>query len=174
MTESTILSKITLFSFLGIKVVGAVTTVFLILLYTFQEKLLYHPAPPGIPKRTDDNPKGYRNPGEWTKTGHISKNKLNSIPFEEQYLKNPDGTIVHTWLMLQEDSENRPTLVYFHGNAGNMGLRLKNAVLMYIKCNINVLMMDYRGFGNSEGTPTEKGLNMDAFTVMNYAKNHPR
>lgn len=30
---------------------------------------------------------------------------------------------------------------------GNMGLRLKNAALMYSRCGINILMMDYRGFG---------------------------
>ena len=33
-----------------------------------------------------------------------------------------------------------------------MGLRLKNAAMMYAKCGINILMMDYRGFGSSSKT----------------------
>ena len=55
-----------------------------------------------------------------------------------------------------------------------MGLRLKNAALMYGLSGFNVLMMDYRGFGSSTGNPTENGLNMDADTVLDFAKQHPR
>jgi fermentation-respiration switch protein FrsA (DUF1100 family) len=39
---------------------------------------------------------------------------------------------------------------------------------------INVLMMDYRGYGKSSGTPTEKGLNLDGDAVLRYAASHPR
>jgi len=77
-------------------------------------------------------------------------------------------------MLQRNDSENAPTLIYFHGNAGNMGMRLKNAAMMYVTCGINVLMMDYRGYGSSGGTPSEKGLQLDALAVLKYAKSHPR
>lgn len=38
-----------------------------------------------------------------------------------------------------------PTLVYFHGNAGNIGFRLVNARQMQLAIGCNVLMVDYRG-----------------------------
>ena len=37
--------------------------------------------------------------------------------------------------------------IYFHGNAGNMGYRLPNAAKFYSDVGVNVLMMDYRGYG---------------------------
>lgn len=49
---------------------------------------------------------------------------------------------------------------------------------MQHKCTIeseaNILMMDYRGYGMSTGRPTEKGLNIDADVVLQYAMGHPR
>jgi len=69
------------------------------------------------------------------------------IEFEEQFVKTEDGINLHTWLLLQPNSENVPTLIYFHGNAGNMGFLLKNAALMFALAKINILLMDYRGYG---------------------------
>ena len=74
------------------------------LLYVYQDKLLYHPTPPGVPSNPDENPKGSRSPKEW------------SIPFEEKILDTKDGCQIHTWLMLQPDSKKCATLIYFHGN----------------------------------------------------------
>lgn len=45
---------------------------------------------------------------------------------------------------------------------------------MYEISGINVLMVDYRGYGKSTGTPTEDGLNLDADAVLRHATNHPR
>ena len=74
--------------------------------------------------------------------------------------------------MLQpKDSEKVPTLIYFHGNAGNMGFR-ENSSKMF-RMGINVLAMDYRGYGKSTGTPTEDGLNLDADAVLQWALKHP-
>lgn len=84
------------------------------------------------------------------------------IDFEERHIETADGEKLHAWLLIQrEDSNKKPTLLYFHGNAGNMGFRLTNAVEMF-RNSMNVLMVDYRGYGASTGTPTEKGLNLDA------------
>jgi pimeloyl-ACP methyl ester carboxylesterase len=52
--------------------------------------------------------------------------------------------------------------------------RLKNAMYMYEISGINVVMVDYRGYGMSSGTPTETGLNLDGDAVLRFAVNHPR
>ncbi len=91
------------------------------------------------------------------------------IPFENLHIKTIDGETIHCWLMLQPQiSNNVPTLVYFHGNAGNMGFRLKNAAEMYARVGINIMMVDYRGYGSSTGHPTEDGINKDGDAVLNY------
>ena len=52
--------------------------------------------------------------------------------------------------------------------------RLENAAAMYALCGVNVLMVDYRGYGSSTGVPSEQGLNTDADTVLRFAHKHPR
>lgn len=44
----------------------------------------------------------------------------------------------------------------------DIGYRLPNAVQLYRKVGANVLLVDYRGFGHSDGDPSEKGLKLDA------------
>ncbi|KAJ1431670.1 Alpha/Beta hydrolase protein [Ochromonadaceae sp. CCMP2298] len=161
--------------FFGSKVVGGLVATLVAILYVNQEKMLYMPNPPGFPKTHMENPPGFQSPGEWSTSGrHCSPGSADAIEYEEHFVTTKDGVRIHTWLMLHKDSEDRPTLIYFHGNAGNMGFRLKNAALMFAKSEINVLMMDYRGYGSSEGTPTELGLMQDAEAVLLYALQHPR
>jgi hypothetical protein len=157
-------------------VVGVIVAGLLGLLYAKQDNLLYMPNPPGFPRTPDENPKGFANPGDWTTQGRRSKGRADPdrIPYEEKVLQTKDGASIHVWLLLQPNSAEVPTLLYFHGNAGNMGFRLKNAALMYAVTGINVLMMDYRGYGKSTGIPNEKGLNLDAEAVMDYAISHPK
>jgi abhydrolase domain-containing protein 13 len=136
----------------SLKVFGGIFGAFAVGLYVNQDRILYMPNPPGFPKTVDDNPQFWRNPGEWTTRGHPRKESSTSagIPYENIYLTTADGEKIHCWLLLQPRiSNNVPTLVYFHGNAGNMGFRLKNAAEMYAKANINVLMVDYRGYGEN-------------------------
>lgn len=67
-------------------------------------------------------------------------------------------------------SETRPTVLMFHGNAGNHGHRIPLAKVFYAKLRCNVLMMAYRGYGLSEGTPSEKGLCLDAQAALDFIK----
>jgi len=60
--------------------------------------------------------------------------------------------------------------MFFHGNAGNIGMRLPNALQMYRLLKVNVWLVEYRGYGDSDGvTPNEKGLKLDAEAAWNYA-----
>jgi len=143
------------------------------LLYQFQNKLLYHPNPQPEYRTVDMLPFGYNHPGQYNARGEVTQ-KDPRIEFLETMVKTKDGESIHTWLMLQKNSENLPTIIYFHGNACNMGLRLPKAAQMFARTGANILMMDYRGYGSSTGTPTEEGLNLDAQAVLDYAASHPR
>ncbi|KAG1244583.1 hypothetical protein G6F68_015393 [Rhizopus microsporus] len=75
--------------------------------------------------------------------------------------------------MIQRGEEvaiQSPTVVCFHAHTGNMGHRLPIAQVFYKKLGYNVVMLSY---GLSEGKPTEKGLKIDAQTVLAYIKQHP-
>ena len=58
--------------------------------------------------------------------------------------------------------------MFFHGNAGNIGHRMEDLHFWYYRCKCNIFIFDYRGYGNSEGTPTENGLRLDADAVTQY------
>lgn len=172
-TTSSVLSWI----LFGTKVAGGLFLTLTVILYLNQSKLLYIPNPPGFPRHPKENPPGFTSPSDWTTKGHMVNSYTQddeAIQHEEQFLKTSDGAVIHTWLLLQPNSKNVPTLIYFHGNAGNMGLRLKNAAKMFAIVKCNVLMMDYRGYGMSTGDPSETGLNEDAAVVLEYAAKHPR
>ncbi|KAF8522495.1 Alpha/Beta hydrolase protein [Hysterangium stoloniferum] len=66
-----------------------------------------------------------------------------SFNFEDLKLDTPDGIKIH--------------LIMFHGNAENMSGELSWAYFVYAHCKCNIMMISYRGFGESEGKPSEKG-----------------
>lgn len=66
----------------------------------------------------------------------------------------------------------RPTVIMFHGNGGNMGHRIPLAKVFYVKMRCNVMMVSYRGYGLSEGSPSEEGFQIDAQTVLDHLLNH--
>ncbi|XP_050361300.1 protein ABHD13 isoform X2 [Nymphalis io] len=91
------------------------------------------------------------------------------LPYESIKIKSKDGFKIHMFLIKQPMlSNHRPTMIFFHGNAGNMGQRLCNVSGFYHKLNINILLVEYRGYGLSEGSPSEQGLYMDAQTAFDY------
>ena len=81
-----------------------------------------------------------------------------------------DGTQLHLFLVKQpgEQSKKVPTVLYFHGNAGNIGHRLLNVQGLYTSIGCNVALVEYRGYGRSEGSPSEEGLYMDAQAALDF------
>lgn len=81
------------------------------------------------------------------------------MAYEDVRIRTADGVTIHGWLVPSEGSE--VTLLFFHGNAGNIGDRVENVKLLH-EIGIRVLIVDYRGYGLSEGSPSEQGLYEDA------------
>ena len=89
------------------------------------------------------------------------------LAYEDVYLTTSDGTRIHGWHI---PGRSNVTLLWFHGNAGNISHRLDNILILHQRLGVGVFIMDYRGYGLSEGKPSEKGLYMDAEAALGYLK----
>ncbi len=91
-------------------------------------------------------------------------NELN-LQYEDVYFPTKDGEKLHGWFFpLDKES---PIILFCHGNAGNISHRLENVELL-LDQKIQVLIFDYRGYGKSSGSPSEKGLYLDGLAAYDY------
>ena len=90
--------------------------------------------------------------------------------YEELMLPTPDGETLSAFLIKPDNkAKARPiTILTFHGNAGNIGHRLPIAKVLANDIHCTTLMLEYRGYGLSTGTPNEKGIAVDAQTALDY------
>lgn len=139
------------------------------ILYKFQDVLLYFPDQPSSSRIYVPMPTG--------------------IPHENVYIRTKDGVKLNLILLRYTGGDvppsgaasNQtaappsapPTILYFHGNAGNIGHRVPNALLMLVNLKANVVLVDYRGYGKSEGEPSEDGLYLDAEATLDYVMTRP-
>ncbi len=94
-----------------------------------------------------------------------------SIPnLRDCWITTEDSVRIHGWFAPAESA--KATLILSHGNAGNLsyGYFLIRSLQ---RRNFNVLMYDYRGYGRSEGSPTEDGIYRDGHAVYDYALTLP-
>jgi fermentation-respiration switch protein FrsA (DUF1100 family) len=77
-----------------------------------------------------------------------------------------DGVTITGWLGTPSDPIG--TLLWFHGNAGNVLHRWRDFARFVSRERIRVLIVDYRGFGRSEGSPDEEGLYRDAAAALDF------
>ena len=81
------------------------------------------------------------------------------LAYRDVRLTADDGVHLHGWHV----PGRRPvTLLWCHGNAGNISHRLHNLRLIHDRLGLGVLIFDYRGYGESAGTPSEIGTYRDA------------
>lgn len=97
---------------------------------------------------------------------HLTDNPLNvGLEYEDVYFRTADGYKLHGWFI---PGPSDFTLLWFHGNAGNIGHRVKNIELIHRNLGANILIFDYRGYGLSEGSPSEAGLYLDGEASIDY------
>ena len=88
--------------------------------------------------------------------------------FEEHFIKTEDGASLNA-LLFKTSAASKGLILYFHGNADNME-RWGQYVVDFTQLDYDVLMMDYRGYGKSTGTPSESNMYKDALIVLAWAK----
>ncbi len=116
------------------------------LVYAMQGRLLYLPNLPG--RELDATPADI------------------GLAYEDVQLTADDGVKLHGWFVPAAETA-RGTLLFFHGNAGNISHRLES-VSQFHGLGLDVLIIDYRGYGQSEGSPSERGTYRDAVAAWQY------
>ena len=116
--------------------------VVIIFVYFYQRNLLYHPS--------ENN---YQN---------------DTIQFNHQeiFIKVNNEIKLKSWI-INKDLKNFKTLVFFHGNAGDLSNRIYKLNELD-KLDINILLISWRGFSGNEGYPTEKNLYEDAEAAIKW------
>ena len=104
----------------------------------FESHLIFFPNDPG------------RLEGDWSPR---------DLPVQEVWLKTQDGVKLNAWWIGSDQA--RFTFLAFHGNAGNIADRADIYRFLH-QMPANVLAVEYRGYGRSEGKASEKGIYRDA------------
>ena len=90
------------------------------------------------------------------------------LQFQDHFFTSADGVRLHGWFIPHRDA--RATLVWFHGNAGNISHRVENIKLLHDKVKINIFIFDYRGYGRSAGSISEEGAYRDGAAALDFVR----
>ncbi len=120
--------------------------IFVGLVYLMQGRLLYLPHMPG--RDLDATPADI------------------GLGYEDVRIVTTDDVTLHAWFV-PAGADARGTLLFFHGNAGNISHRL-DSIRQFHGLGLDVLIVDYRGYGQSEGSPSEQGTYRDAEAAWRY------
>ena len=120
---------------------------FALYLFIMQPRLLYYPDMPG--REPEATPAAV------------------GLAYEDVALQTVDDIRLHAWFIPAENP--RATVLFCHGNAGNISHRLDSIRLLH-SLGLQVLIFDYRGYGKSEGRPSEKGTYRDVDAAWHYLR----
>jgi len=118
----------------------------LVLVFVFQSRLVFFP---GTGREVVVTPQTY------------------GLGFETVGIGTADGETLQAWWVPAEGA--RGTVLFFHGNAGNISHRV-DYLLMFNRLRYSTLIVDYRGYGRSTGTPSEEGTYRDAEAAWDYLR----
>jgi len=130
---------------LGLAILVAGYAVLVAAVFAFQGRMVYLPNQPGREVTAD--------PGDI------------GLEYEPVTLVTADRVRLDGWFV--PAMPERAVVAFFHGNAGNIGHRLETLRLLN-QLGLSVLLVDYRGYGRSEGTPSEAGTYRDAEAAWRY------
>lgn len=114
--------------------------------YLMQGRMLYLP---GVPGRT------------------LELTPANAgMEYEDVWLETSDGVRLHGWFV---PGQSDRVLLFFHGNAGNISHRIES-IRQFLELGLSVMIIDYRGYGQSGGSTSERGIYRDADAAWNYLR----
>lgn len=93
------------------------------------------------------------------------------LPHEDVFIDGIDGSRLHGW-WLPARGAAQGSVLHLHGNAANVSNHLP-LVAWLPAAGFNVLLLDYRGFGRSQGRPTLDGVVDDAAAALDYLRRRP-
>ena len=96
---------------------------------------------------------------------HIATPEQQGLPYESVDIPTSDGQTLHAWFVPAEDATG--TVLFFHGNAGNISHRI-DYLSMFHGMGYQTFIFDYRGYGQSSGSPSESGTYIDAQAAWDY------
>lgn len=111
---------------------------------TFLENMLVFPVPPLAW-------------GDWQPAG---------LQFEDIHFTSADGTKLHGWYVERPNAKR--AVLYCHGNGENVGMNADVVAELSERLDASVFIFDYRGYGHSEGKPTEAGCVADALAAQRW------
>ncbi len=114
-------------------------------LYMRQESMIFYPDMPGRQLTAT--------PGDL------------GMPYEDVNFTTDDGIALHGWFVAADEPVG--TLLFFHGNAGNISHRLES-IFIFNSLRLNVFIIDYRGYGRSQGKISETGTYLDARAAWSH------
>jgi hypothetical protein len=120
----------------------AVWLLLVLIIYVFQSRLIFYPEKDIMMTPADVN-----------------------LPFRDVFLQTDAGTRIHGWYIPHD--KPRATLLFLHGNAGNISQRLDSVEIFY-GMGLSVFIIDYQGYGRSAGSPSESGTYQDARAAWSF------
>jgi hypothetical protein len=118
----------------------------LVLVFLFQSHLVFFP---GTGREAVLTPQSY------------------GLRFESVGIRTADGEMLDAWWVPAENA--RGVVLFFHGNAGNISHRI-DYLRMFHRLRHSTLIVDYRGYGRSTGTPSEAGTYRDAEAAWEHLR----
>lgn len=125
---------------------GTAWVVIVLIMLLFERRLIYFPF-----ERHDSVPADFQ------------------LKADDVWLRASDGVRLHGWWIYGE-GRGTSTIVWYHGNGGNISHRLDQAKILVDRFRADVFLLDYRGYGKSEGRPDEPGLYRDGAAAYAEAR----
>lgn len=136
----------------------------IVCLYFGQDELIYqNDFPSPYEEYPEENQEGKRNPGE------------KKMLYEDVTITTEDNFRLSGWFIHHgAETKLHPTVVYMHESSGNIGHKLAWAENIYFNLGVNIVLVGYRGYGHSEGSPSEKGLQIDSRSIIKWTLENPK
>ena len=91
--------------------------------------------------------------------------RIGEIQGEDVTLHAADGVALHAWWFAADPEA--PAVLFLHGNAGTIGDR-RFQVEGILQHGVSIFLLSYRGYGRSEGSPSEEGVGLDAEAALHW------